>query len=182
MTDPFERSWLFLKTLNQRDRPTDPKTDILHTDPAGFTYPITRHSESWGKRAGMNRGEGEFQRELDPPPQTEKQQERELRAERRLAGNKKVPVRASKNRFFFNRMPDRPRTEYNRNALGLEHRFSGPMAGSATLPPPEGSPQAQIDAKLEMEGEPQTGRGRLIDFLVEQRNRRLSEENPLDVQ
>lgn len=171
-----------------KDKPTNYETDILHTDTEGNVYPITRHSDFWGSRPGMNRKEwepgeaNEFQRELDPPPQTEKQQEQELRSMKRMAGNKRVPIMPSKNQFFFNSMPSRPRTEFSTNAMDINRRFSGPMAGSATLPPPPGSVQAQIDEALEMEGESQTGRGGLIDFLTEQRNRRLSEENPLVAQ
>ena len=188
--DPFEQSWLFLKGLGRiPDRPTDYETDIVHHDPAGFVYPITRHSDHWGFRAGMRRKEwspdneiNEFQRELDPPPQTEKGQKTELATRKRLSGGKVAPITPSKNLFYFNRMPDRPRTEIGTNHFNIAHRFSGPMAGSVTLPPPPGSMQAQIDEALEMEGQPQTGRGRVIDFLVEQRNKRLNEENPLVVQ
>lgn len=171
------------------DPPTDYETEIVHHDPAGFVYPITRHSDHWGFRPGMRRKEwspdneiNEFQRELDPPPQTEKRQEIELRTKKRLAGGRIAPIYPSKNLMYVNRMPDRPRTEMGTNHFDIAHRFTGPMAGSMTLPPPPGSVQAQIDEALEMEGQPQTGRGRVIDFLVEQRNKRLSEENPLVVQ
>tara|TARA_R100001510_G_C7648418_1_gene205743 strand:- start:1715 stop:2242 length:528 start_codon:yes stop_codon:yes gene_type:complete len=170
------------------DPPTDYETEIVHHDPAGFVYPITRHSDQWGFRPGMRRKEwspdneiNEFQRELDPPPQTEKGQERELATWRRIVGPTYGKVSPSKS-LPYTRFPTRPRTEMGTNHFNIAHRFTGPMAGSATLPPPPGSVQAQIDEALEMEGQPQTGRGRLIDFLVEQRNKRLNEENPLVAQ
>ena len=163
------------------DPPTDYETEILHTDTEGNVYPITRHSDHWGYRAGMRRkewspeGANEYQRELDPPPQTEKRQEIELATRKRLSGNRVAPITPSKNLFYFKRMPDRPRTEIGTNHFNIAHRFSGPMAGSATLPPPPGSVQAQIDAKLELEGKPQTGKGRLIDSLVGVRDKRIDD-------
>ena len=164
------------------DKPTDYETEIVHDDPAGFVYPITRHGDHWGFRAGMRRKEwnpddeiNEFQRELDPPPQTEKRQNIELASQKRMSGGKIAPITPSKNLYYVNRMPDRPRTEMRTNHFDIHHRLTGPMAGSVTLPPPPGSVQAQIDAKLELEGKPQTGRGRLIDSLVGVRDKRLDD-------
>lgn len=178
--EPFEQAWLFLKAQNP-DKPTDYETDIVHTDPAGFVYPLTRHSDQWGYRAGMRRREwspdneiNEFQRELDPPPQTEKGQERELATWRRIVGPAFGRVKPSKS-LPYTRFPSRPRTEMRTNHFNIHHRLSGPMAGSATLPPPPGSVQAQIDAKLELEGKPQTGRGRMIDSLVGVRDKRIDD-------
>ena len=177
--EAFEQAWLFLKAQNP-DRSTDYKTDIVHTDPAGFVYPVTRHSDQWGKRAGMRRKEwspddeiNEFQREMDPPPQTEKGQERELATWRRIVGPAFGSVKPSKS-LPYTRFPTRPRTEMSANHYELPHRFSGPMAGSVTLPPPPGSVQAQIDAAMVAAGRgAQTGKGDLIDRLAEMTNSRM---------